>query len=33
MHGMLSQEEFNALLGNVNSDAGDEAPASASGSD
>ncbi len=32
MDGMLSQEEINALLGNVNSDGGDAAPASASGS-
>lgn len=32
MDGMLSQEEINALLGNVNSDDGDAAPASASGS-
>lgn len=31
MDGMLSQEEINALLGNVNSDGGDAAPASASG--
>lgn len=32
MDGMLSQEEINALLGNMNSDGGDAAPASASGS-
>lgn len=32
MDGMLSQEEINALLGSVNSDGGDAAPASASGS-
>lgn len=31
MDGMLSQEEINALLGNMNSDGGDAAPASASG--
>lgn len=31
MDGMLSQEEINALLGNVNSDGSDAAPASASG--